>query len=213
MKGVSSNNRPQLVECTNKHVNVWMVRWGVEQQETEDEKKSVQFVYQEKRFTAHFPTFEEIVDAILESGVSATAQELTEIIETVGEDLNAAKKLVLANIDMYDRSDNVNHFSVNGYNMWLDKQTRTSLSYTISVEEQTRSDNKTTLWYEGEPPVSFVLPIELLKQMLSSLELYAKDTYNITQNHKAQVCQLNSVKEIINFDITADYPEKLNFTF
>jgi len=98
--------------------------------------------------------------------------------------------------------------------MWLDKPTRTSLSYTISVEEaNTEENNPTTrLWYAGVPPVSFDIPTEQLKLMLAKLELYAKATYDITQSHKAAVYALETVEDVLNFDIRADYPEKLAFS-
>lgn len=207
----SSNNIPKLVECTNENSNVWVVRWGIKQQQRDDEQESLQYVYQEKRF-GHLPAFKEVAEAILESGEFASADELKGIITVAGEDLEVAKNLIQARIDLYDKSDAVNQLSVNGMNIWLDKQTRTSLSYTISVEEQNGID-QTTLWYEGLPPVSFTLKINQLKQMLSALELYAKETYNVTQNHKAEVCQLTTVNEVLDFDIAAGYPEKLSFTF
>lgn len=206
----SSSNIPKLVECTNEIKGIWVVRWGVEQQVSTDENKSTQYAYQEERFT-YLPSFKEVADAIIASNIDATAQELTEIIDVVGEDVEAVKSLLQYSIDKYDQSDEVNSFSVNGMKMWLDKQTRTSLSYTISVEKQNKSDH-TTLWYEGLPPVSFEFEIEQLKQMLNALELYAKETYNVTQRHKAEVCALKTIDEVLSFDIKADYPDKLEFT-
>lgn len=206
----SSSNQPILVECTNKSMGIYVVRWGVEQQKPTEENKSIQYAYQEERFT-HLPAFNEVVKAIMDSNVDATSQELSEIIGVVGEDIDAAKNLIQHYIDKYDKSDEVNNFSVNGMEMWLDKQTRTSLSYTISVEEKNKSSH-TTLWYEGTPPVSFEFEIEQFKQMLDALELYAKATYNVTQQHKAEVCELETIDEVLNFDIKADYPAKIEFT-
>lgn len=206
----SSSNQPILVECTNKSMGIYVVRWGVEQQKPTEENKSIQYAYQEERFT-HLPAFNEVVKAIMDSNVDATSQELSEIIDVVGEDIDAAKNLIQHYIDKYDKSDEVNNFSVNGMEMWLDKQTRTSLSYTISVEEKNKSSH-TTLWYEGTPPISFEFEIEQFKQMLDALELYAKATYNVTQQHKAEVCELETIDEVLNFDIKADYPAKIEFT-
>lgn len=206
----SSSNQPILVECTNKSMGIYVVRWGVKEQEPTEEHESIQYAYQEERFT-HLPAFSEVANAIIESGINATQEELATIIDVVGEDIDAAKNLIQHYIDKFDKSEEVNSFSVNGMKMWLDKQTRTSLSYTVSVEKENKSSH-TTLWYEGTPPVSFDFEIEQFEQMLNALELYAKATYNVTQQHKAEVCVLETIDEVLNFDIKADYPEKIEFT-
>lgn len=131
--------------------------------------------------------------------------------------LDEIKGILLAGIDYFDSSPEVNSFTVNGFPMWLDKQTRTSLSYTISVEEQVRNltdDNTVTtrLWYNGTPPVYFDIPTGRLKQMLAELEMYAKATYDVTQSHKATIYALNDAETILSFDIRADYPKRCAFT-
>ena len=47
--------------------------------------------------------------------------------------------------------------------------------------------------------------------MLSALELYALECYNVTAAHKAAVSALESVEDIVAYDYTENYPEKLNF--
>lgn len=121
--------------------------------------------------------------------------------------LDEVKAAVAAGIDQYDGSEAVNSFTVDGMAMWLDKQTRTSLSYTLSVVE----GDVTTLWYEGLPPVAFELPAGQLKQMLAALEQYAKATYDVTQSHKAAIYALDSATDILLYDIRAGYPERLAF--
>ena len=42
--------------------------------------------------------------------------------------------------------------------------------------------------------------------MLNSIELYALSCYNITANHKRNVCDLSSIEEVYNYDYAKDYP-------
>ena len=46
-------------------------------------------------------------------------------------------------------------------------------------------------------------------QLLSALEMYALQCFNVTSAHKKTVSELTSIKEIEDFDITADYPDQL----
>lgn len=125
--------------------------------------------------------------------------------------LEELKHHKLLEIERYDAGEAVNQFVVNTVPMWLDKQTRSSLQYTIEVEEAAGVE-VTKLWYEAVPPISFDIPISKLKQMLAALEQYAKDTYDTTQSHKASVFALETKDEVMNYDYQAGYPEKLVFT-
>lgn len=48
--------------------------------------------------------------------------------------------------------------------------------------------------------------------MLKTLEVYAKQTNNVTHQHKAEVMALTSIEEVESYDITKGYPEKLVFS-
>jgi hypothetical protein len=120
------------------------------------------------------------------------------------------RPLLIEAIEWYDKSENVNSFLIGVIPMWLDKATRTGLAYTITVEE-TLGNETTSLWYESEPPVEFTLPVEVMKQMLGAVEVYAKETYNVTQKHKAAVYEIESVEELLQYDFRSGYPDKLEF--
>lgn len=185
MKRIQGTEGVSLLECVNPAKNRWAVRTDVKAKTgTNEQGEPVTGADYFERVFDHEPALAEVQSFIAEC------------------------------IDAFDCSDDVNGFSVNGMSMWLDKPTRTSLSYTISVEEaNTEESNPTTrLWYAGVPPVSFEIPTEQLKLMLAKLELYAKATYDITQSHKAAVYALETMEDVLNFDIRADYPEKLAFS-
>lgn len=121
--------------------------------------------------------------------------------------IEAVKTMVLQEITAYDTSEAVNSFTLQGKQMWLPKETRVGLVNSITIEKAAGKET-TVLWFDGE---KYELPVDTALQMLSALELYALECYNVTAAHKAAVSTLDNVEEIIAFDITEGYPEKLNF--
>ena len=47
--------------------------------------------------------------------------------------------------------------------------------------------------------------------MLSALEVYALQCYNVTEEHKAAVNALTTIEEVDAYDYKTGYPEKLSF--
>ena len=87
------------------------------------------------------------------------------------DELQEIKRRMTAKIDAYDVSENVNQFFIGDQPLWLDKATRTGLSFSLEMEAKAgRKESK--LWY-GK--ICFTLPIETLRQMLEAVEIYAKD--------------------------------------
>ena len=121
--------------------------------------------------------------------------------------IDALRTMLLEQIDQYDTSSAVNSFTLQGKEMWLPKETRVGLVNSITIEKAAGKET-TVLWFGGE---KYELPVDTALQMLSALELYALECYNVTAAHKAAVSALDSVEEIIAFDITEGYPTKLNF--
>ena len=77
----------------------------------------------------------------------------------------------------------------------------------ITIEKAAGKET-TVLWFDGE---SYTIPVDQAIQMLSALELYALECYNVTAAHTAQVLTLSDVSAVVSYDYTANYPEKLNF--
>lgn len=121
--------------------------------------------------------------------------------------IDALRTMLLEQIDQYDISAAVNSFSLGGKEMWLPKDTRVGLVNSITIEKAAGKE-ATVLWFGGE---KYTLPVDTALQMLSALELYALDCYNVTAAHKAAVSTLASVEDIVAYDYTANYPTKLNF--
>lgn len=113
----------------------------------------------------------------------------------------------IGELRMYDASDAVNQFSINGVAGWLNKSTRVGLMNSISVEE-TSGRTETSIWL-GD--TLFVLTIEKAANMLRQLELYALTCYNVTQGHINAINQLETKEAIEVYDFRTGYPGKLNF--
>ena len=121
--------------------------------------------------------------------------------------LDVAKEQLIEEIDEYDTSSDVNSFTLQGKTMWLPKETRVGLVNSVTIEKN--AGKKTTvLWFGGE---KYELPVDTALQMLSDLELYALECYNVTAAHKAAVNALKSVEDVVAYDYKQGYPEKLNF--
>ena len=121
--------------------------------------------------------------------------------------LDVIKEEAIEQITEYDQSEDVNSFTLQGKTMWLPKETRVGLVNSVTIEKN--AGKKTTvLWFGGE---KYELPVDTALQMLSDLELYALECYNVTAAHKAAVNALESVEDVVAYDYTQGYPEKLNF--
>ena len=122
-------------------------------------------------------------------------------------DIEEVRKMKISEIQIFDKSTNVNHFEIEGESMWLDKSTRVGLFNSISIEKNAGKSD-TVLWYDA---IKYIIPISDALAMLNALELYALNCYNVTQSHIAAVRSLQTIEEIENYDYTIGYPVKLSF--
>ena len=119
--------------------------------------------------------------------------------------LEEAKEMLLAEIDAYDKSSAVNGFVLNGAVVWLDKATRVGLMNSTSITKA-MGQPTTTLWL-GESKME--VPCDTAIQLLSALEMYALECFNVTAAHKVAVSELTTIEEVEKYDITAGYPAQL----
>ena len=104
-------------------------------------------------------------------------------------------------IEQYDRSENVNSFIYKGNNYWLDKQQRSCMKTVAEsgLDEIEIVIGNTTL----------VLHAEYVKSFILQLEAYAYKCYVVTAKHLQNINTLQSPEEILKYDYTSGYPEKL----
>lgn len=119
--------------------------------------------------------------------------------------LQAARTSMLAEITAYDSSASVNAFLLNGMQVWLDKATRVGLMNSTTIAKN-MGQEKTTLWLG-----SYQLEVDCDKaiQLLSALEMYALECFNVTAAHKKAVSELDNIEGVLTYDYKSGYPEKL----
>lgn len=124
------------------------------------------------------------------------------------KDLFWAKNKKLEEINEYDKSAEVNTFFLNEQPRWLDYEERSKI---YDGNERLRSEGRvnTTLWIGTE---RFDSTIEAAQKLISQLEVYAKDCFNVTATHKRNVSTLTSIDAIQSYDYKMGYPEKLHLT-
>lgn len=119
--------------------------------------------------------------------------------------LALCKRVRIAEVERYDKSDSVNGFYLGEQHAWLDKATRVGLANSIAIEKAA-GKTETTLYLNG---VALTIDIERAQQMLAALELYALDCYRKTEEHKITIVALTDINETESYDITQGYPEQL----
>lgn len=128
--------------------------------------------------------------------------------EMANRGLARAKREVLKKIDAYDISPAVNGFMLNGAEVWLDKATRVGLMNSTTIAKA-MGQATTTLWL-GD--VKLEVGCDMAIQLLSALEMYALECFNVTAAHKKAVSELTDIAEVLTYDYTKGYPEKLTMT-
>ena len=117
-----------------------------------------------------------------------------------------AKKAKIAEIAAYDTSDKVNGFMLNGLLVWLDKATRVGLMNSTTIAKAAGKQT-TTLWLGG---LKLVVDCDKAIQLLSALEMYALDCFNVTASHKQAVSELTTIEEVEAYDYKTGYPKQLD---
>lgn len=123
-------------------------------------------------------------------------------------DLERAKAEKIAEITDYDTSSSVNGFTLNGLLVWLDKATRVGLMNSTTIAKAA-GQQTTTLWLGG---IKLVVDCDKAIQLLSALEMYALECFNVTASHKAAVSELTTIEEVIAYNYRTGYPKMLEMS-
>ena len=189
--------------------DIYRVAWAktmqVEKTEDGQVKESSLCDYMLERYD-YKPSMDLVLNDILSSGEQASMEEIREISEGLGaEPLGYMKKAILAYIEKYDASSSVNSFLLNGMEVWLDKETRVGLMNSTTIAKS-MGQEKTTLWLG-----SYQLEVECDKaiHLLSALEMYALECFNVTAAHKKEVSELDNIDGVLTYDYKSGYPNKL----
>ena len=122
--------------------------------------------------------------------------------------LKQAKVDKIAEIAAYDTSSSVNGFVLNGLLVWFDKATRVGLMNSTTIAKAA-GQKTTTLWLGG---LKLVVDCDKAIQLLSALEMYALECFNVTASHKQAVSELTTIEEVEAYDYKAGYPKMLEMS-
>lgn len=111
------------------------------------------------------------------------------------------KRILLEKINFYDCSEDVNSFIFKGNSYWLDKNTRVGL---VNLANSTNESIQLFL----NPEFITITP-DLLKLYLAKIEVYANKCYVVTQQHLKNAQDLNTIDDLLNYDYTSGYPDKI----
>lgn len=153
-------------------------------------------------FNIYNPTEEQILADGWVEYVAPTPQEPSE-----EEKLQNAKNMKIAEISSYDVSDNVNSFTYKGQTMWLSREDRIGLKDRFE-REKSNSVEITNLYYNGY--AINITPEEGI-YLIDSISAYADKCFDNTQKNISLVNACMSVEEVESIEVTAGYPDKLNF--
>ena len=108
-----------------------------------------------------------------------------------------------AKIKDYDTSLEVNSFLIGENKFWLDKATRVGLMHLTNCS----TDNLQLVL--GDQVLT--IPVDIAKDFLAKLEVYAGQCYLQTQKHLLAIKSLKTIEDVINYDYTKGYPGKITF--
>lgn len=118
------------------------------------------------------------------------------------------KNILLYLQQEYYNSNEIKTLIINNNNVWLDSSTRLKVLNRLNVEKDSNTEN-TTIWFDDK----FIkLKVDKAIKFISMIEKYAKQCYDNTQKHYAEIKKLDSIEACLEYDITSDYPDILNIT-
>ena len=127
---------------------------------------------------------------------------------TANRGLARAKREILKQIEAYDTSSAVNGFVLNGAVVWLDYATRVGLMNSTTIAKA-MGQATTTLWL-GDTKLE--VGCDMAIQLLSALEMYALECFNVTAAHKKAVAELTDIGEVEAYDYKEGYPKMLEMS-
>lgn len=204
------NTRPATITDGGYKKGRWIV-WlnlNVSEIEITEENQSEHFQSLTDRLVLSDKSITSFLEVVEPGHIAmATTEELSAILEYFQSknDVEAWKSIRKIQVQGYDNSEKVNIFYFDGFALWLDKATRVGLVNSITIEKKAKR-NSTCLWFGS---YNVQVNVDVALDILSQLELYAHECYNVTALHLVQIDKCDTVEKLMAFDIGADYPEIL----
>ena len=133
--------------------------------------------------------------------------EEDEDVEPIVDPLEQARMNKIKALDAYDNSIKVNGFFVGEQLTWIDRETRNTYKASIEAAELLGESSIVV------PILGMILniPIDKGKIALAKIQRYADACAIVTATHKMAISGLDSEEEIMGYDFTLGYPDKLVF--
>lgn len=163
------------------------------------------------------PSLERLERMLTEVQRIPSLSEVDAILSGLGFDDGVRARVLqsfkIRELERYDESPAVNECFIT-YNdqlfpYWSSKSERNDLKQAVlNYRDKGYSDYRLDLRDVG---VSLSFSCDALLSMLSDLEVYAIQCFNVTTDHLYAIRSLTSVDSIVSYDFTTGYPPKLTF--
>lgn len=120
-------------------------------------------------------------------------------------DMEAAKKELEEKIWDYDKQ--TEEFFIGGVSVWLNREERQTILRRCDAEEAKGLD-RVVLRKNG---MKFELPIATCRAIVLDVEFYASRCWDNREDLLVAKDELTTAEEILSFDVSSGYPEKLSF--
>lgn len=149
--------------------------------------------------------------------ISSIRQPKMRELRAFGEELGMAeeeivswmKPYLIKSIVKHDKSEEVEDFTIGDIHLWLDGELRYKVWENLEYCRKMGIED-TTLRHNG---LAFPMTVEVGWQLYYAVIGYARDTWNVTETHKAEVQKIDSIQGLIDYEDTYKnaYPPKLAF--
>lgn len=123
--------------------------------------------------------------------------------------LASAREKCLADVNEYgNSSEGTDKFYLNGKQKWIDFDLRSRVR--IGNENlRLVGRDMTTLWLGSD---CYTMTIDQCQLLIAQIDAYGKDCYNVTAQKMEEVRNLTTLQELVEYDVTAGYPEPISLT-
>ena len=121
--------------------------------------------------------------------------------------LSSAKSEMISKILVYDSSDKVNAFKVNGITIWYTPTQRSNFKNSIESAKYFKQKTVTVPFNN----TFLELKVEEAEYILAKIQVYADACENVTVSHIIYVKKLETIPDVDGFKYDVDYPKMEEF--
>lgn len=151
------------------------------------------------------------VEEVLRMTMNPVVVPTQDPVESKRQELLSEAKTLDKRSDRFYISVTKDGAEVANQQLWLDKDTRSSL-YAITLPSLLADGETTTkLWTSSTPPTSIDVPITWAMDKLQLLEIYAKRTHDVRARNEAAIYAAKTVEELEAINLSEGYPLPMTF--